>query len=111
HRRARQAAPRAALPLSLSPTNRPAAPRAALRRPRPLHHEGPWRDGTLSLVFAPEDLVARLCAMVPPPRWHFICFLGVPSAHASLRPGEERASVLKLLAPIDFKQNHAACTA
>jgi hypothetical protein len=46
----------------------------------------PWRDGTLSLVFEPEDLVARLCAMVPPPRWHLIRFHGVLSAHASLRP-------------------------
>jgi hypothetical protein len=46
----------------------------------------PWRDGTLALVFEPEDLLARLCAMVPPPRWHLIRFHGVLSAHASLRP-------------------------
>jgi hypothetical protein len=46
----------------------------------------PWRDGTLALVFEPEDLVARLCAMVPPPRWHLIRFHGVLAAHASLRP-------------------------
>jgi hypothetical protein len=46
----------------------------------------PWRDGTLSLLFEPEDLVARLCAMVPPPRWHLIRFHGALSAHASLRP-------------------------
>jgi hypothetical protein len=45
----------------------------------------PWRDGTLCLVFDPEDLLARLCAMVPPPRWHLIRFHGVLSAHASLR--------------------------
>ncbi|MGH6949757.1 MAG: transposase, partial [Vitreimonas sp.] len=45
----------------------------------------PWRDGTLALVFEPQDLVARLCAMVPPPRWHLIRFHGVLSAHASLR--------------------------
>ena len=45
----------------------------------------PWRDGTLALVFEPEDLLARLCAMVPPPRWHLIRFHGVLSAHASLR--------------------------
>jgi hypothetical protein len=46
----------------------------------------PWRDGTLALVFEPEDLVARLCAMVPPPRWHLIRFHGVLAAHAALRP-------------------------
>jgi hypothetical protein len=46
----------------------------------------PWRDGTLSLLFQPADLVARLCAMVPPPRWHLIRFHGVLSAHATLRP-------------------------
>jgi hypothetical protein len=45
----------------------------------------PWRDGTLALVLEPEDLVARLCAMVPPPRWHLIRFHGVLSAHAALR--------------------------
>jgi hypothetical protein len=45
----------------------------------------PWRDGTLSLVFEPEDLLARLCAMVPPQRWHLIRFHGVFAAHASLR--------------------------
>jgi hypothetical protein len=46
----------------------------------------PWRDGTLALVFEPQDLFARLCAMVPPPRWHLIRFHGVLSAHAALRP-------------------------
>jgi hypothetical protein len=46
----------------------------------------PWRDGTLAVVFDPEDLLADLCAMVPPPRWHLIRFHGVLSAHASLRP-------------------------
>jgi hypothetical protein len=27
-----------------------------------------WRDGTKAVVFQPMDLVARLCAMVPPCR-------------------------------------------
>jgi hypothetical protein len=46
----------------------------------------PWKDGTLALVFEPEDLIARLCSMVPPPRWHLVRFHGVLSAHAALRP-------------------------
>jgi len=40
----------------------------------------PWRDGTLSLVFEPEDLVARLCAMV-----------GCPNRLA-LRPSSSRSA-------------------
>jgi hypothetical protein len=35
----------------------------------------PWCDGTLALVFEPEDLLARLCAMVPPPHWHSSGFM------------------------------------
>jgi hypothetical protein len=32
----------------------------------------PWRDGTRVGVFEPHDLMARLCAMVPPPWFHMI---------------------------------------
>jgi len=32
----------------------------------------PWRDGTSSVVFQPGDLMARLAALVPPPRAHAI---------------------------------------
>ena len=45
----------------------------------------PWRDGTRALVFEPLDLIARLCAMVPPPGFHMIRFHGVLAGHAADR--------------------------
>ena len=44
-----------------------------------------WRDGTHAIVLSPETLMARLCAMVPPPRMHLIRFHGVLASHASRR--------------------------
>ena len=31
-----------------------------------------WRDGTRAFVFEPFDLIARLLAAVPPPRFHLL---------------------------------------
>lgn len=45
----------------------------------------PWSDGTHALIFEPLDLIARLCAMVPPPGFHMIRFHGALSSHARLR--------------------------
>lgn len=45
-----------------------------------------WNDGTHALVFEPLDLIARLCAMIPPPRFHMVRYHGVLSSHASRRP-------------------------
>ena len=38
-----------------------------------------WRDGTRALVFEPADLIPRLVAAVPPPRWHLLRYFGVLS--------------------------------
>jgi Putative transposase len=45
----------------------------------------PWRDGTRAIVLSPPDLIARLCAMVPPPGFHMIRFHGVFAGHAADR--------------------------
>jgi hypothetical protein len=45
----------------------------------------PWRDGTRFVIFDPDDLIARLCAMVPPPWFHMIRFHGVLAPNATLR--------------------------
>jgi hypothetical protein len=45
----------------------------------------PWRDGTRALVLEPEDLIARLVAAVPPPRFHTLRYFGVLSSHSSRR--------------------------
>ncbi|MBK8996105.1 MAG: transposase [Myxococcales bacterium] len=44
-----------------------------------------WRDGTRALVFEPADLIPRLVASVPPPRWHLLRYFGVLSSHSSRR--------------------------
>jgi len=44
-----------------------------------------WRDGTRALVLEPFDLVARLCAAIPPPGFHLVRYFGVLSSHSSDR--------------------------
>ena len=43
------------------------------------------RDGTHAVVLSPEDFIARLCALVPPPRFHSMRCLGVLAGDSSLR--------------------------
>ena len=44
-----------------------------------------YRDGTTHIVLEPLDFIARLAALVPPPRVHLTRFHGVFAAHAALR--------------------------
>jgi hypothetical protein len=44
-----------------------------------------WRDGTAAFVLEPEELVARLAALVPPPRFHLVRYAGVLAPGARLR--------------------------
>ena len=44
-----------------------------------------WKDGTRAVVLAPLDLIARVVAMIPPPRVNMIRYQGVLSSHSSLR--------------------------
>ena len=44
-----------------------------------------WKDGTRAIVFSPEDLVLRLVAAIPPPRWHMVRYFGILSSHSRLR--------------------------
>ena len=44
-----------------------------------------WKDGTRAIVFSPEDLVLRLIAAIPPPRFHLMRYFGVLSSHSRLR--------------------------
>jgi len=41
----------------------------------------PYRDGTTQIVLEPLDFIARLAALVPPPRMHLTRFHGVFAAH------------------------------
>jgi hypothetical protein len=44
-----------------------------------------WRDGTRAIVLDPMGFIARLCAMIPPPRLNMIRFHGVFGPNAKLR--------------------------
>ena len=44
-----------------------------------------WRDGTTHVVFEPLDLVARLAALVPPPRANLVRYHGILAPCASWR--------------------------
>ena len=44
-----------------------------------------YRDGTTHIVLEPLDLLARLAALVPPPRMHLTRFHGVFAPHSKLR--------------------------
>ena len=45
----------------------------------------PYRDGTTHIVLGPLDLMARLAALVPPPRMHLTRLHGVFAPHSKLR--------------------------
>ena len=50
-----------------------------------LDFKKPWSDGASSVDLEPLALIARLAALVPPPRRHLTRYCGVLSSHASLR--------------------------
>ena len=50
-----------------------------------LEFKKPWSDGTTSVELAPLALIARLAALVPPPKRHLAGYFGVLSSHGSLR--------------------------
>ena len=62
--------------------------RCACHRPRPFINfvtSGPYLDGTTHIVLEPLDLMARLAALVPPPRKHLTRYHGVFAPHSKLR--------------------------
>jgi hypothetical protein len=44
-----------------------------------------WRDGTRALVFEPHEIITRLIAAIPPPRFHVVRDFGALSSQSSLR--------------------------
>ena len=65
----------------------------------------PYRDGTTHIVLEPLDFIARLAALVPPPRVHLTRFHGVFAAHAALRsaitPGGRGAGAARRAASLE----------
>jgi len=50
-----------------------------------LDFKRPWSDGTSAVELPPLALIARLAALIPPPRRHNVLYCGVLSSHASSR--------------------------
>ena len=50
-----------------------------------LEFKKPWSDGTSTVEMPPLALIARLAALVPPPKRHLTGYFGVLSSHSSLR--------------------------
>lgn len=46
----------------------------------------PWSDGTRVIFFSGEELVARLTALVPPPRTQLVHYSGILTPHSRLSP-------------------------
>jgi hypothetical protein len=46
----------------------------------------PWRDGTSTVIFEPQDFMAKLAVLVPAPRAHLTRYHGVLGPAAALRP-------------------------
>jgi hypothetical protein len=44
-----------------------------------------WRDGTTHVVFEPQELLEKLAALVPPPRFHLVRYHGILGPCASER--------------------------
>jgi len=44
-----------------------------------------WRDGTTHVVFTPQELIEKLAALIPPPRFHLVRYHGVLGPCASER--------------------------
>jgi hypothetical protein len=50
-----------------------------------LEFKRPWSNGTSSVQLPPLALIARLAALIPPPRRHTVLYCGVLSSHAASR--------------------------
>jgi hypothetical protein len=45
-----------------------------------------WRDGTSHVIFEPLELIEKLAALVPPPRFNLVRYHGVLAPSAAFRP-------------------------
>ncbi len=59
----------------------------------------PWRDGTTTVVLDPLDFIARLAALVPPPRTNAIRYHGALAPNARLRGRIVRPAPPRLASP------------
>ena len=48
--------------------------------------KAPWRDGTTHLIMSDDELVEKLVALVPAPRFHLVRYFGILASAAKQRP-------------------------
>jgi len=70
-----------------------------------LEFKRPWSDGTASVELEPLAFIARLAALVPPPKRHLTRYFGLLSSHAASRS----AVVPAPAAPAPAEQVKPAC--
>lgn len=69
----------------------------------------PWRNGTTHVEWDPVDFIAKLAALVPPPRGHLTRFHGIFAPNATLRtqltPSGRDKRLASEAAPADVNAN------
>jgi len=66
-----------------------------------------WKDGTRAILLPPRDLITRLIAAIPPPRFHLVRYFGVLSSHSKFRsevipkPPQNSAASLTFALPVN----------
>jgi hypothetical protein len=66
-----------------------------------LEFKKPWSDGTACVDLAPLAFIARLAALVPPPKRHLTRYFGVLSSHAAARSDVVPAPAVPAPAPAE----------
>ncbi len=61
----------------------------ALKRSLRWRFKNAWKDGTHAVLLEPLDFISRLCALIPPPRFHMLRYHGVLAGHS-----KDRADVI-----------------
>ena len=64
-----------------------------------------WRDGTTHVIFEPLELIEKLAALVPPPRFNLVRYSGVLAPSSAWRP------LVIPAAPADDFNTHPGCSA
>ena len=67
-------------PLAVERLERLASGRLAYRM------KTPWRDGTTHVILSDSELLEKLSALVPAPRFHLVRYFGILASAAKLRP-------------------------
>lgn len=88
--------------------NSSAVVRSHLLSPEPFTYalKKPYRDGTTHVVFEPLAFVAKLAALVPPPRFNLVRYHGAPAPAARMRA----QVVPEGPAPYGVAPAHPGCT-